>query len=93
MLPSLGTTPEHFAKIAMKNHKHSVNNPNSQFRDDYSLEEIKNSKMIYFPLTKLQCWSVLCHMTCIDTSIAEGQFQNKDVGASITIVIKMLTTN
>ena len=26
-----GTTPEHLAKIAHKNHKHSVNNPNSQF--------------------------------------------------------------
>ena len=27
-----GTKKEHFAKIAYKNHKHSVNNPYSQFR-------------------------------------------------------------
>ena len=27
-----GTTPLHFAKIAWKNHKHSVNNPYSQVR-------------------------------------------------------------
>ena len=33
-----GTTQEHFAKIAYKNHKHSVNNPYSQFRDEYTLE-------------------------------------------------------
>jgi sterol carrier protein 2 len=33
-----GTKQEHFAKIAVKNHKHSVNNPYSQFRDEYSLE-------------------------------------------------------
>jgi sterol carrier protein 2 len=26
-----GTKPEHFAKIAWKNHHHSVNNPYSQF--------------------------------------------------------------
>ena len=35
-----GTTPEHFAKIGRKNHKHSVNNPYSQFQDEYTLEEI-----------------------------------------------------
>jgi len=50
-----GTTPEHFAKIGWKNHKHSVNNPFSQFQDEYSLEDIKNAPMVYDPLTKLQC--------------------------------------
>ncbi|GAB1597492.1 non-specific lipid-transfer protein-like [Argonauta hians] len=50
-----GTTKEHFAKIAWKNHKHSVNNPYSQFQDEYSLEEILASKNIHSPLTKLQC--------------------------------------
>ena len=38
-----GTKPEHFAKIAWKNHKHSVNNPYSQFRDEYTLEQILKS--------------------------------------------------
>lgn len=50
-----GTTAEHFAKIAHKNHRHSVNNPYSQFRDEYSLEQVKGSREIYAPLTKLQC--------------------------------------
>ena len=50
-----GTTPEHFAKIAYKNHKHSVNNPYSQFRDEYTLQQILDSPTIYGPLTKLQC--------------------------------------
>ena len=50
-----GTTPEHFAKIGWKNHKHSVNNPYSQFQDEYTLEDILNAPMIYEPLTKLQC--------------------------------------
>ena len=35
-----GTTREQFAKIAEKNHRHSANNPNSQFRDIYSLDDI-----------------------------------------------------
>jgi sterol carrier protein 2 len=50
-----GTTAEQFAKIGWKNHKHSVNNPYSQFQDEYSLEDILKAPMVYEPLTKLQC--------------------------------------
>ncbi|XP_075214571.1 sterol carrier protein X-related thiolase [Lycorma delicatula] len=50
-----GTKPEHLAKIAFKNHKHSVNNPYSQFQEEYSLEDILNSPQVFGPLTKLQC--------------------------------------
>jgi acetyl-CoA acetyltransferase len=50
-----GTTAEQFAKIGYKNHKHSVNNPYSQFQDEYSLEDILAAPTIYAPLTKLQC--------------------------------------
>ena len=50
-----GSTPDHFAWIGWKNHKHSVNNPYAQFQTEYSLDEIKNAKMIHDPLTKLQC--------------------------------------
>ena len=48
-----GTKPEHFAKIAHKNHKHSVNNPFSQFRDEYSMDQINGAPMVHEPLTKL----------------------------------------
>ncbi|MGW4368799.1 lipid-transfer protein [Nocardia takedensis] len=50
-----GTTAEHFARIGHKNHLHSVNNPYSQFQDEYSLDDILAARMIYDPLTKLQC--------------------------------------
>jgi sterol carrier protein 2 len=50
-----GSTPEHYAWIGYKNHKHSVNNPYAQFQDEYSLDDIKGAKEIYAPLTKLQC--------------------------------------
>ncbi|WP_327140382.1 lipid-transfer protein [Nocardia sp. NBC_01327] len=54
-MKEFGTTAEHFAKIGYKNHRHSVNNPYAQFQDEYSLDEILGSRMIYDPLTKLQC--------------------------------------
>ncbi|MDA2893199.1 lipid-transfer protein [Mycolicibacterium sp. BiH015] len=50
-----GSTAEHFAKIGYKNHKHSVNNPYAQFQEEYTLDDILGARMIYDPLTKLQC--------------------------------------
>jgi acetyl-CoA acyltransferase len=50
-----GSTPDHYAWIGYKNHKHSVNNPYAQFQDEYTLDEIKSAPVIYEPLTKLQC--------------------------------------
>jgi acetyl-CoA acetyltransferase len=50
-----GTTAEQFAKIGEKNHRHSVNNPYAQFQDEYTLQEILDSREVYAPLTKLQC--------------------------------------
>lgn len=50
-----GTTAEQFAKIGWKNHKHSVNNPYSQFQDEYTLEQILAAPTVFGPLTKLQC--------------------------------------
>lgn len=50
-----GSTAEHFAKIGVKNHRHSVNNPYAQFQDEYTLDEVLDSRTIYDPLTKLQC--------------------------------------
>ena len=50
-----GSTPEHFAKIGEKNHRHSANNPYAQFQDVYTLQEILDAKMVYPPLTRPQC--------------------------------------
>jgi acetyl-CoA acetyltransferase len=50
-----GSQPDHYAWIGWKNHRHSVNNPYAQFQQEYTLEEIKSSKEIFAPLTKLQC--------------------------------------
>lgn len=54
-MEKFGTKPEHFAKIAWKNHKHSTNNPYSQFRDEYSLDQVINSRKVFEFLTLLQC--------------------------------------
>ncbi|EEH21966.1 hypothetical protein PABG_04177 [Paracoccidioides brasiliensis Pb03] len=50
-----GAKPTDFAEIGRINHEHSKRNPYSQFQDEYTLEQISNSPMIHYPLTKLQC--------------------------------------
>ncbi|MFD9030523.1 lipid-transfer protein [Streptomyces sp. NPDC059567] len=50
-----GTTEVQLAAVGAKNHRHSANNPNAQFQDVYSVEEILAAKTIHRPLTKLQC--------------------------------------
>ncbi|MCC6764481.1 MAG: lipid-transfer protein [Deltaproteobacteria bacterium] len=50
-----GTTKEQLAKVAVKNRRHAVANPRSQFRQASSLEEILAAPMVFEPLTKFQC--------------------------------------
>lgn len=50
-----GSTPEDFARVGEKNHRHSANNPYAQFQVVYTLEEIMAAPMIHSLLTKLQC--------------------------------------
>ncbi|WP_327144262.1 lipid-transfer protein [Nocardia sp. NBC_01327] len=56
-MENYGSTPEHYARIAEKNHRHSANNPYAQFQNIYSLDEIQQAKMVYEPLglTRLMC--------------------------------------
>lgn len=50
-----GTTVEQLARIAVKNHRHSVHNPCAQYQREYSLEEVLASRPVAEPLTLLHC--------------------------------------
>lgn len=88
-----GSKPEHFAKIAYKNHKHSVNNPYSQFRDEYTLEQIKNSPMIHAPLTKLQCCPTSDGSACCIVASEEFVRSHKLEAQAVEIVGMEMATD
>lgn len=50
-----GTTFEQFAKVAVKNHKHSMANPYSQYQVEMSLEDVMNARMVAWPNTLYMC--------------------------------------
>jgi len=50
-----GTKMEQFAKIAVKNHKHSVHNPYAQYQVETPLEAVLNARLIAWPNTLYMC--------------------------------------
>ncbi len=50
-----GTTQEQIASVSAKNHAHSVENPRSQYRNPYTIEEVLAAPPITYPLTLPMC--------------------------------------
>ncbi|HUF52468.1 MAG TPA: thiolase family protein [Dehalococcoidia bacterium] len=50
-----GTTQEQIAKIAVKNHKHSLANPLAQYQVETPLEDVLNARVIAWPNTLYMC--------------------------------------
>lgn len=50
-----GTTKEQFAMVAAKNSFHGSLNPNAQFREVLSVQDVLNERVIVEPLTRAMC--------------------------------------
>ena len=50
-----GTSFEQFAKVSVKNHRHSTLNPKAMYQHETPLEMVMNAEMIAYPNTKLMC--------------------------------------
>lgn len=50
-----GTTWQQIAMASSKNHKHSVQNPLSQYRNEVSVQQVLEAKVISWPLTLPMC--------------------------------------
>ncbi|MBI4515641.1 MAG: thiolase family protein [Deltaproteobacteria bacterium] len=50
-----GTTKRQFAAVAAKNSFHGSLNPNAQFREALTIEEVLNDRLIVEPLTRSMC--------------------------------------
>lgn len=88
-----GSKPQHFAKIAAKNHKHSVNNPYSQFQKGFTYEQIVKSPKITGVLTKLQCCPTSDGAGCAILCNEEYLKKNKLEDQAVEIMGMELTTD
>lgn len=54
-MEQFGCTMEDFAMVSVKNHHHGCLNPYAQYRKEFTVEDVLNSRMICDPVTVLQC--------------------------------------
>lgn len=50
-----GATVKDFAEVAVKSHRHAALNPNAQYRDPVTAEQVLASRVVSDPLTLLMC--------------------------------------
>lgn len=67
-----GTTQRQIAAVAAKNHQHSVENPLSQFRTPYSIDEVLGAPPITYPLTLPMCSPVSDGAAAVVVATAAG---------------------
>lgn len=87
------STAEHFAKIAWKNHKHSINNPYSLQQTEYSLDDILASKETFHPITKLQCCPVANGAAAAILASKEFVYKNGLQNQAVEILAMELATD
>ncbi|KAG6919474.1 hypothetical protein DXG01_005733 [Tephrocybe rancida] len=88
-----GGNIETLAKIASKNHKHSLNNPYSQFRDGWSVEQVLNAPKITNQLTKFMCSPTSDGAACCIVASEDFVHKHRLENQAIEIVAQALTTD
>ncbi|KAJ3998843.1 putative thiolase [Lentinula boryana] len=88
-----GGNIEHLARIASKNHKHSVNNPYSQFRDGWSVEQVLKAPKITNELTKFMCSPTSDGAACCIVASEDFVHAHGLENQAIEIVAQALTTD
>lgn len=71
-MATFGTTQRQIAAVAAKNHQHSVDNPLSQYRTPYSIDEVLNAPPITYPLTLPMCSPVSDGAAAVVLATASG---------------------
>ena len=87
-----GTSPETFARIAVKARRHAAHNPNAVFRDPVTLEEVLASPHVYGPLTRLQCCPPTSGAAAVVVTSADYA-RRKGLRAPVRIAGQALTTD
>ena len=57
-MAAYGTTRDHLAHVASKNHRHSVDNPRAQFRKPFSVEDVLSARPVAWPFTLPMCSAI-----------------------------------
>ena len=87
-----GTTPRQIAAVAAKNHRHSVHNPLSQFREDYSIDQVLGAPAICYPLTLPMCSPISDGAAAVVVCNAEGLKRLGAPGRAVRVLASVVQT-
>jgi acetyl-CoA acyltransferase len=87
-----GTSFEQFAKVSVKNHRHSVLNPKAMYQYETPLEKVMSAEMIAYPNTKLMC-SVNVDGAAAAVLASERKARELGMGRAVRIRASVLTSD
>jgi acetyl-CoA acyltransferase len=85
-----GTTREQFAKVAVKNHRHSTRNPLSQYRDEVSLDQVLNARMVAYPNSLYMCCPTGDGAAA---AVLVSPAKARQLGATVKVLASVLTSD
>jgi acetyl-CoA acyltransferase len=87
-----GTSFEQFAKVSVKNHRHSVLNPKAMYQHETPLEAVMGAEMIAYPNTKLMC-SVNVDGAAAAVLASERKARQLGMGRAVRVRASVLTSD
>lgn len=81
-MAAYGTTEEELARVAVKNHYHASLNPNAQFRNIVSVDQVMKSSRIADPLKLLDCSPISDGASVVVITSDKGQ-RTRDKGVRV----------
>ena len=85
-----GTTQEQFAKIAVKNHRHSTKNPLSQYQVEVSLGDVLKARMVAYPNTLYMCCPTGDGSAA---AVVVSPEKARQLGAKVKVLASVLTSD
>jgi acetyl-CoA acyltransferase len=85
-----GTTQAQFAKVAVKNHRHSVKNPLSQYQVEVSLEDVLAARVVAYPNTLYMCCPTGDGAAA---AVVVSPEKARQLGAKVKVLASILTSD
>jgi len=85
-----GTTQAQFAKVAVKNHKHSTRNPLSQYQVETPLEQVLGGRLVAYPNTLYMCCPTGDGAAA---AVLVSAAKARQLGASVKLLASVLTSD
>ncbi len=85
-----GTTQAQFAKVAVKNHRHSTRNPLSQYQTEVALDDVLAARVVAYPNTLYMCCPTGDGAAA---AILVSPEKARQLGATVKVLASVLTSD